>query len=181
MASSTCQRIAARPAAIAAVGRASTFLLRERQAAADSFVGTMRCVMVYYRLSGRQMQLLARACVMSGLFAGTKWERPATCEQCAKPRTECTCPRNAAGELCLPKDQPVRVSRERRGGGKMVTIVSGLDAKATDLGGLLKRFRGEFGTGGTIADGRIELQGDHREKVVAELIELGYPAKASGG
>jgi translation initiation factor 1 len=118
---------------------------------------------------------------MSGLFAGTKWERPITCERCAKPLVECLCPRDAAGNVCLPKDQPARVLRERRGGGKMVTVVAGLDAKATDLAGLLKRFKAELGTGGTVADGRIEIQGDHREKMLAALRELGYPAKASGG
>lgn len=118
---------------------------------------------------------------MSGLFAGTKWERPVTCERCAKPIAECACPRDSAGNMCLPKDKPARVSRERRGGGKMVTVVTGLDANATDLVGLLKRFKAELGTGGTVASGRIEIQGDHREKVLAALQALGYPAKESGG
>ena len=118
---------------------------------------------------------------MSGLFSGTKWQRPVTCERCEKPLAECACPRDAAGNICLPKDQPARVSRERRGGGKTVTVVTGLDPKATDAAEMLKRFKAELGTGGTVADGRIELQGDHREKVLAALKALGYPAKASGG
>lgn len=118
---------------------------------------------------------------MSGLFSGTKWERPVTCDRCEKPLAECTCPRDTAGNICLPKDQPARVSRERRGGGKVVTVVTGLDAKATDLAGLLKRFRAELGAGGTVTDERIEIQGDHRDKVIAALTALGYPAKPSGG
>lgn len=113
---------------------------------------------------------------MSGLFAGTKWERPITCERCGKPRDACPCPRNSAGELCLPADQPARVSHERRGG-KIVTLISGLDPTATDLKELLKRFKRELDAGGTIADGNIELQGDHRETIVAALRALGYPAK----
>lgn len=63
----------------------------------------------------------------------------------------------------------------------MVTVIAGLDPKASDLAGLLKELRTKFGTGGTIADGEFELQGDHREKVVALLVQRGYPAKAAGG
>ncbi|MBI5864575.1 MAG: translation initiation factor [Planctomycetes bacterium] len=105
---------------------------------------------------------------MSGLFAGTKWERPVTCERCGKPRDACACPRNAAGEICPPSAQPVRVSRERRGGGRWVTVISGLDERATDMAAMLKQFRSSLGAGGTIADGRIELP-------------MGYAAKPSGG
>jgi translation initiation factor 1 len=83
--------------------------------------------------------------------------------------------------VLLPKDQPARVSRERRGGGKMVTIIRGLDARATDLPAMLNAFKAKLGAGGTISDGRIELQGDHRDKLVGILREMGYPAKASGG
>ncbi len=118
---------------------------------------------------------------MSGLFVGTKWERPVTCEKCNKPLAECACPRNNAGDVCMPKDQPARVSRERRGGGKMVTVVSGLNPKASDLAAMLKSFKRDLGAGGTVVEDRIELQGDHREKVLSALKALGYPAKISGG
>jgi translation initiation factor 1 len=63
----------------------------------------------------------------------------------------------------------------------MVTIISGLDARATDLPAMLKAFKAKLGAGGTISEGRIELQGDHRDKLVGILRELGYPAKPSGG
>ena len=63
----------------------------------------------------------------------------------------------------------------------MVTVVTGLDAAATDMSSMLKTFKSKLATGGTIADGHIELQGDHRDRVVAMLKELGYPAKPAGG
>jgi len=118
---------------------------------------------------------------MAGLFDGTPLERPVTCERCGKPRKQCKCPRGADGRVVMPQDQAARVSRERRGGGKMVTIVSGLDARATDLAGLLKELKAKFGAGGTISEGRVELQGDHRDKLVELLRQRGYPAKPSGG
>ncbi len=63
----------------------------------------------------------------------------------------------------------------------MVTIITGLDARATDLPAMLKTFKAKLGAGGTIGEGRIELQGDHRDKLVEILREMGYPAKAAGG
>jgi len=63
----------------------------------------------------------------------------------------------------------------------MVTIISGLDARATALAGLLKEFKARFGAGGTIREGELELQGDHRDKVVEVLRQRGYPAKSAGG
>lgn len=118
---------------------------------------------------------------MPGLFDGSPLERPVSCERCGAALDECRCPRNAAGKIVLPKDQQPRVSRERRGGGKMVTIISGLDPRASDLPGLLARLKQSLGAGGTIHDDRIELQGDHRDKLVALLKDMGYPAKRSGG
>jgi translation initiation factor 1 len=117
---------------------------------------------------------------MSGLFAGTSLERPVSCERCGKTLLACVCPRGADGKVLLPKDQPARVRREKRRG-KTVTVIAGLDPKATDLAGLLKSLKTTLGAGGTVADGEIEVQGDHREKVVAVLVKLGYPAKGAGG
>jgi translation initiation factor 1 len=118
---------------------------------------------------------------MPGLFAGTSLERPVTCEHCGRALAECACPRAADGRVMLPRDQPARVSREKRSGGKMVTVVSGLDASATDMPALLKALRSACAAGGTVSEGRIELQGDHRDKVLAILKERGYPAKLAGG
>ncbi|NUQ10599.1 MAG: translation initiation factor [Phycisphaerae bacterium] len=118
---------------------------------------------------------------MAGLFDGTPLERPVTCEVCELPRDRCGCPRNAAGVVVLSKDQPARVGREKRAKGKTVTMVSGLDPVASDLAELLRRLKTACAAGGTIAQGRIELQGDHREMVLTMLRELGYPAKPTGG
>lgn len=122
---------------------------------------------------------------MPGLFHGTSLERPVTCERCEKPRPECRCPPIApprSGKL--PKDQPARVRREKRRG-KFMTVIAGLDPDATDLPAMLKSFKATFGAGGTIADSptgpEIEIQGDHRDAILAKLIAQGYPAKPAGG
>jgi translation initiation factor 1 len=79
----------------------------------------------------------------------------------------------------LPTDGIARVFREKGGrGGKTVTVVRGLSGDLGALAGDLKR---QCGTGGTVKDGAIELQGDHREKVVARLRSSGYAAKLAGG
>jgi translation initiation factor 1 len=83
--------------------------------------------------------------------------------------------------VLLPKDQPARVQRERRSGGKTVTLIRGLDPVASDLPGLLKKLKTVCAAGGGIADGAIEIQGDHRDRIVELLRSLGYPAKTSGG
>lgn len=116
-----------------------------------------------------------------GLFAGTSLERPVTCERCEKPLADCRCPRSKEGSILPPSQQKVRIRREKRGG-KMVTVVAGLDPHANDLAALLKKWKAAMGTGGTLADGvEIELQGDHREKLLAQLKKEGFDAKPSGG
>jgi len=116
-----------------------------------------------------------------GLFDGTPLERPVTCPNCEKALDQCACPRDATGALKPPSRQQARVSREKRGGGKIVTIVTGLDPVATDLATLLKLLKKRCATGGTVAEAGIEIQGDHREVVLQLLIARGYPAKISGG
>ncbi|MEM8783000.1 MAG: translation initiation factor [Planctomycetota bacterium] len=115
-----------------------------------------------------------------GLFDGTSLERPVTCERCGRPGEVCDCPKTTSGEVCLPGDQAARVRREKRRG-KWVTVVFGLDASASDLPALAKQAKKKWaGGGGVTADG-FEVQGDHRDAVVAWLRTLGYPAKPSGG
>ncbi len=80
----------------------------------------------------------------------------------------------------MPKDQPARVLREKRRG-KWNTVVSGLDASASDLPAMLKQFKTTLGVGGTLRDDGFELQGDVRDRLVEHLKSLGYPAKAAGG
>ncbi len=119
--------------------------------------------------------------VMLGLFDGTPLERPVTCARCHETMADCRCPRDACGQVLPPSQQQARVRRERRGGGKIVTIVSGLDPKATDLPGLLKQFKAAVAAGGAVHADGVEVQGDHRDKLVELLRAMGYPAKAAGG
>ncbi len=118
---------------------------------------------------------------MSGLFDGTSLERPVTCEVCEKPMNQCTCPRGESGGVVQPKDQPARVGREKRRKGKTVTVITGLSPVASNLDAICARLKTACAAGGTITDGRIEIQGDHRERAMAILRDLGYPAKLSGG
>src|SRR6185295_3503643 len=118
---------------------------------------------------------------MPGLFDGTPLERPVTCEHCGLPHGRCTCPRNNDGKVAVPKDQHPRVRREKRRG-KITTVIAGLDSKASALQELLKELKPKLGAGGTVnEDNEIEIQGDHRDKLVELLKSRGYQAKAAGG
>lgn len=76
----------------------------------------------------------------------------------------------------------VRVGREVAGrGGKTVSVISGLPLAAADLEALASRLKRLCGAGGAVRDGVIEIQGEHRDRLVAELRRLGYDAKRSGG
>lgn len=76
----------------------------------------------------------------------------------------------------------VRVSRQTQGrAGKAVTIISGLSLGATELAQLATELKRRCGSGGTVHEGVIEIQGEHRDTLVAELIRRGFEAKRSGG
>jgi translation initiation factor 1 len=76
----------------------------------------------------------------------------------------------------------VRVGREVKGrAGKGVTTVNGLPLSLSDIDSLATRLKKRCGSGGTVREGVIEIQGDHRDVIVAELIKLGWAAKKSGG
>ncbi len=76
----------------------------------------------------------------------------------------------------------VRVGREVAGrAGKGVSVITGLTLRAGELEALATRLKKLCGAGGAVKDGKIEIQGDHRDRLVAELVKLGYEAKRSGG
>ena len=76
----------------------------------------------------------------------------------------------------------MRVGREVAGrGGKGVTVISGLPFDAAQLAALAARLKRLCGAGGAVKNGVIEIQGDHRDRLVAELCKLGLEAKRSGG
>jgi len=92
----------------------------------------------------------------------------------------------AASQLIRPPVAPgeakVRVSREVAGrSGKGVSVISGLPLGPAEMDALTRQLKKTCGAGGAVKDGRIEIQGDHRDRLVAELVKLGYAAKRSGG
>jgi translation initiation factor 1 len=81
-----------------------------------------------------------------------------------------------------PEQQDLRIQTSRKGrGGKTVTVISGLQHSPETLNSLCKKLKSQCGSGGTVKDDTIEIQGDHRPKLLEVLLELGYRAKLSGG
>ncbi len=115
---------------------------------------------------------------MGRLFAGTPFDRPPTCERCGQPEAECACPAIVVEPIRLPpEDQMARLKVERRPKGKVVTLVSGLDPEGNDLDALAAKLKTRCGSGGTVKDGAIELQGDHLAVAEAALKAIGYRVK----
>ena len=107
------------------------------------------------------------------------------CPHCGLPSKRCQCranPRGAGRDAESAGDGIARVRREKKGrGGKTVTTVSGIALPEGELRDLAKTLRRSCGTGGTLKDGVIEIQGDHADKIVAALEERGMKVKRSGG
>ncbi len=81
-----------------------------------------------------------------------------------------------------PNQQNLRVEASRAGRkGKTVTIIRGFQASPETLAALLKQLKAHCGAGGTLKENEIEVQGDHKQKIVEFLLKLGYKAKGSGG
>ena len=101
------------------------------------------------------------------------------CPNCRRPLRQCVCPKGTPGAA---KPAAVRVGRETKGrAGKGVTTITGLPMPPADIESLAAKLKKRCGSGGTVRDGVIEIQGDHRDVIVAELAKLGWPAKRSGG
>ena len=100
------------------------------------------------------------------------------CPVCRRPMTDCTCKREEP-----PRgDGIVRVGRETKGRkGAGVTIITGVPLRSSELADLASRLKKQCATGGTVRDGVIEIQGDHRDRIVSELTGLGYKVKRVGG
>jgi len=81
-----------------------------------------------------------------------------------------------------PSQQNLRVQASRAGRkGKTVTVISGFQSKPETLAALLKQLKTQCGTGGTVKDNEIEIQGEHKQKLLQILTQLGYKVKISGG
>ena len=102
--------------------------------------------------------------------------------------TEKTVPRKeklaekAPNEGARPVLQKVTVRLDRKArGGKSVTVIEGLRLGQRESEDLLKQLKARLGTGGTVKDGALEIQGDHRDALMASLEKMGYRPKRSGG
>ena len=99
------------------------------------------------------------------------------CPTCERPLVGCVCRRMAAA-----KEGVVRVARETKGRkGKGVTLITGVPVDDAELAQLGKALKKKCGTGGTIKNGVIEIQGDHRDALVRELEGRGWNVKRVGG
>ncbi len=79
-----------------------------------------------------------------------------------------------------PAQQKVTVRLERKGrGGKSVTVIDGLRMSQRESKALLKQFKARLGTGGTVKENSLEIQGDHRDELMATLEKMGYTPKRS--
>lgn len=112
----------------------------------------------------------------SGLVYSTEFGK--TCPACRQPVESCTC-----HEETMPEgDGIVRISRESKGrGGKLVTLVTGVPLIGAELKTLAKELKKKCGVGGALKDGVIEIQGDQRELLLAELSKRGFTVKKAGG
>ncbi len=120
----------------------------------------------------------ARSNLSGGLVYSTESGR--MCPTCRLPLAQCACKANAAAPP--PIDGIVRVSLDTKGRkGKGVTVVKGVPLDAASLTQLGKQLKASCGSGGTVKDGVIEVQGDHRDTVIAALQKQGYTVKRAGG
>lgn len=102
------------------------------------------------------------------------------CPNCQRAVRECVCKKGTPGKVV--SDGVVRVSRETQGRkGKGVTVIAGLGLPAEQLEALATELKKRCGCGGAVENGRIEIQGDHRDRLVQELTQRGFKAKRAGG
>jgi translation initiation factor 1 len=88
----------------------------------------------------------------------------------------------ASSNIGLPYDGVIRIARDRSGrNGKVVTVIHGLPERGAALDARASELRRFCGAGGTVKDGVVEIQGDHRERVAERLRALGYRVKLAGG
>ena len=106
------------------------------------------------------------------------------CPSCGHPATKCTCKKKKTSkkQSIHPNDGIVRIRREVKGRkGKTVTVVLGVRLDDKKLQQFAKTLKRKCGTGGTVKDGVIIIQGDHRETLLEEIKQQGYTVTLSGG
>lgn len=115
----------------------------------------------------------------SGLVYSTEFGK--MCPRCNRQADSCICRKQAS--LSHPrKDGIVRLMRETKGRkGKGVTLITGILLEDKQLKKIAKSFKQKCGSGGSLKNGIIEIQGDHRDLLEKEIIKLGYRVKRAGG
>jgi len=105
------------------------------------------------------------------------------CPKCGQPAKFCNCRKKKQLKAAeTVQDGIVRIRREVKGRkGKTVTTVCGLPQDGSLLKKIAKELKGQCGTGGSVKDGVIILQGDHRARLKSELSRQGYTVKIAGG
>ncbi|MFN2106055.1 MAG: hypothetical protein ACK2UJ_14345 [Candidatus Promineifilaceae bacterium] len=99
------------------------------------------------------------------------------CPRCGSYPCRCPKPKSLP-----PEEQTACIRREKKGrGGKTVTVIMELQLTPSDMKSLAKKLKKKCGTGGTVTDGTIEIQGDNRDTVAAVLQKMGYQTKFVGG
>ena len=106
------------------------------------------------------------------------------CPKCEKPFDKCSCKKkkNTKKQSIYPKDGIVRIRRETKGRkGKTVTTVFGFPLDDKKLQRLAKTLKRVCGAGGSVKDGIVVIQGDHRETLLNEIKKQGFTVKLAGG
>ncbi len=93
------------------------------------------------------------------------------CTKCGLPKELCVC------ETIAKESQKIIVKIVKKKFNKLSTIVEGIDEKEINLKDLAKRLKNQFACGGTAKEGRIELQGDHKQKVKEILVQSGFASE----
>jgi translation initiation factor 1 len=102
------------------------------------------------------------------------------CPECGRPANECVCHQNKA--VLGGGDGVVRIGRQTKGRkGKGVTVITGLAGSEAELKELGRQLKAKCGAGGTLKNGVIEIQGDHRQVLLEELSNRGWKIKLVGG
>ena len=89
------------------------------------------------------------------------------CKKCGLPKELCVC------QEIAKEAQKIKIMVDRRRFGRMTTVIEGFD-ESVDLQSLAKEFKQKLACGGTTKEGRVELQGDHRDKVKEMLLKMNY-------